>query len=179
MEFKLGGGKHLQPYDPENGQYTNEDLVRIKEKDMENLVLIYIFGLDYDSFYIHFPNYKIHDNDYCKLFVKYIRTYIKNIDVVIEERKMNYLLKEVKSDDKSKFLLDLGYDFINTEILMDEIRWGTDFKTSKFRNISKYTFNIMTKTTLRGKIVTTGRQINEDGTVRFITLIPGGDKIWK
>lgn len=179
MEFKLGGGRHLQPYDPENGQHTDEDLVKIKEKDMENLVLIYIFGIDYDHLSIHFPNYKIHDDEYCELFAKYIRQYIKNMDVVIEERKMGYLLKKADSDDKSEFLLGLGYDPADIRKLISDIRWDTDFTVSKFKVLNKFTFNIMAKTTLKGKIVTTAWQINKDGTVRFITLIPGGDKIWK
>ncbi len=179
MEFKLGGGRHLQPCDPENGQYTDEDLVKIKEKDMKNLVLIQIFGLDYDHLSIHFPDYKIHDSKYCKLFVEYISQYIKNVDVVIEERKMDYLLKTADADDKSRFLLSLGYDSTDVRRLISDIRLGTDFAVSKFRNINEFTFNIMSKTTLKGKIVTTGWQISKDGTVRFITLIPGGDKIWK
>ena len=179
MEFKLGGGRHLQPYDPENGQYTDEDFAKIKEKDMENLVLIYIFGLDYDHLSFHFPDYRIHDKEYCEMFAKYIRQYIKNEDVVIEERKMGYLLRKTNADDKSEFLLGLGYDLADIRKLMSDIRWGTDFTVSKFRNIGEFTFNIMAKTTLKGKVVTTAWQISKDGTVRFITLIPGGDKIWK
>ena len=92
MEFKLGGGRHMQPYDPENGQYTDKDASGIGEKDMENLVLVYLFGMDYDHLKFHFPNYKIHDEDYCEMFVKYVRRFIKNEDAIIESRKIKYLL---------------------------------------------------------------------------------------
>lgn len=104
MDFKLGGGRHLQPFDPENGQYTDKDIMSLREKDLENLVLIYIFGMDYRHLKIHFPDYRIHDKEYCDIFVKYVRNYVKNSDVIIEEPKMRYLLTIQYGRDKSSFL---------------------------------------------------------------------------
>lgn len=179
MEFKLGGGRHMQPYDPENGQYTDSDVFEIGEKDMENLVLVYLFGLDYDHLKFHFPNYKIHDRDYCEMFVKYIRRFIRNEDTVIDESKILYFLTKLPKNDKSNFFAKTGYEISNCKKMINDIRCGTEFEKSEFKKITDKSFNIQTKTALNGYIVTSAWQILEDGTVRLITLIPGGDKIWK
>ena len=86
-KFKSGSGNHMQPYNPDNGQYTNEDIVKIKEKDMENLVLIYVYWLNYDHLKTHFSNYNIHDKDYCDMFIKYIRDFIDKEAAIIEKKK--------------------------------------------------------------------------------------------
>ncbi len=133
MEFKLGGGRHMQPYDTENGQYTDKDVLIIREKDMENLVLVYLFGMDYDHLKFYFPNYKIHDEDYCEMFVKYIRHFIKNEDAIIETRKIEYLLSVHYQRDKSSFLNKIGYNRDNVEQLIEDIRWNTNFQTATFK----------------------------------------------
>lgn len=179
MKFKLGGGDYLQPYDEKNGQYTDGDCLKVKEKDLENLVLKYIYGLDYKNLTFHFPNYKIHDEVYCELFIKYVRQFIKNDDVIIQPEKMKYLLLCKFKDDKSAFFKKIGYSEFDSERLMNDIRRNTKFETSSFKRINKYTFNFEAKTILNNYTVTTAWQLNEDGDVRLITVIPGGDKIWK
>jgi len=179
MEFKLGGGRHMQPYDPENGQYTDEDALIIGEKDMENLVLVYLFGMDYDHLVFHFPNYKIHNEDYCEMFVKYIRRFIKNEDAIVETRKIEYLLSVHYQRDKSSFLNKIGYNRDNVEQLIEDIRWNTDFQTATFKTINNFTFNFKAKTTINNYVVTTAWQLSKNGDIRLITLIPGGDKKWK
>lgn len=179
MEFKLGGGKHLQPYDSENGQYADKEILDKGDKDMENLVLVYIFGLDYGHLTFHFPNYKIHDKDYCDLFVKYTRRYIRNEDVVIEDKKAIYFLTWQYGNDKSEFFIGLGYSISNLQKFIYDIRSGTAFEKSEFSRICDKCFSFKTQTTLKGYIITSIWQIHADGTVRLVTLIPGGDKIWK
>ena len=126
-----------------------------------------------------FPNYKIHDDEYCKLFVKYIRQFIRNEDVIIEERKMGYLFSLSYGRNKSYFLNKIGYNENDINKLINDIRMNTDFKTSTFKVITKFTFNFEAKTILNNYIVTTAWQLNNDGNIRLITLIPGGDKKWK
>ena len=179
MEFKLGGGRHMQPYDSENGQYTVEGASGLGGKDMENLVLVYLFGMDYDHLKFHFPNFKIHDEDYCEMFVKYIRRYIKNEDAIVETRKIEYLLSVHYQSDKSSFLNKIGYNHDNAEQLIEDIRWNTDFQTSTFKTINNFTFNFEAKTIINNYVVTTAWQLSKNGDVRLITLIPGGDKKWK
>ena len=179
MKYKIGGGSHLQLYDPSDGQYVEENYKSLNKADIENIVMLYVFGLDYDHLKIHFPDPKIHDEEYCKLFTKYIRDFISNVDVIIDPPKMNYLLSEQKGRDKSKFLLNIGYSPNNPGELSDDIRWNTEFKTTQFKLLNDFTYNVMAKTKLKGYIVTTGWQINKDGSVRFLTLVPGGDKQWK
>ena len=179
MKFKIGGGNHLQLYDPNDGQYVEGNYKKLNETDMENLVLLYVFGLDYAHLKIHFPDPKIHDEEYCKLFAKYMRGFISERDAIIEAPKMGYLLTKHKGKDKSSFLMGLGYSIESLSDLMDDIRWGTDFKTISFKSIHEYSYNVQAKTTLKGVVVTTGWQISKDGSVRLLTLIPGGDKLWK
>ena len=179
MDFKLGGGRHMQPYDPENGQYIIEDASVIGEKDMENLILVYLFGLDFDYLKFHFPNYKIHDKDYCEMFVKYIRRFIKNENAIVETRKIEYLLSVHYQRDKSSFLNKIGYNHDNVDRLIEDIRWNTDFQTATFKTINNFTFNFEAKTTINNYVVTTAWQLSKNGDVRLITLIPGGDKKWK
>ncbi len=179
MNFKIGGGDRFQEYDPEDGRYKEKNFEALLEEDMKNLVLGHIFGIKSNEYLIRFPHYGIHDDEYCKLFVKYIRKHIDLGDAEIAESKINYLLTEQKGRDKSKFLLELGYNLRCSEALIDDIYEGTDFKTLEFKKMTEYSLNARAKTKLKGYIVTTAWQINKDGTVRFITLIPGGDKIWK
>lgn len=179
MNLKIGGGGRLQVYDPKDGQYTKENAKSLNKIDKENLVVLYIFGLDDGSSIIHFPDSNIHDREYCELFVKYIRASIRNVDVTIEKPKMTYLITKKVDSDKSEFLKFLGYSSDNLDELCDDIRWNTDFKTLKFKCINQHTFNVEAKTKIKGYVVTTGWQINKDGTIRFLTLVPGGDKKWK
>lgn len=179
MGFKLGGGNHMQPYDSNNGQYTDKELSKINNQDMKNLALVHIYGFNDKELIFHFPNYKIHTKEYCKLFVEYIRNFINNDDVIIENSKMVYLLTKLKQNDKSLFLQNIGYNTNDLQELMNDIRKGTNFKKSEFKIIRETTFNIQAKTILKGYVVTTAWQLKEDGNVRLITLIPGGNKIWK
>lgn len=179
MNLKIGGGDHLQTYDPNDGQYTKASLLDLKEKDMRNLVLIYVFGMDDLDLKIHFPDYRIHEADYCEMFVKYIRKFIRNEDALIEPSKIMYLLTNQIGRDKSAFLKRLGYSESNEQKLINDIKYSTDFRTLSFKSINQYTFNAEAKTTLNNYVVTTAWQIQKDGQIRLITLIPGGDKKWR
>ena len=179
MNLKLGGGDHLQTYDSNDGQYKKASLLDLREKDMKNLVLIYVFGMDDFDLQIHFPDYRIHEIDYCEMFVKYIRKYIRSENILIEPSKIKYLFTKQIGRDKSDFLKKLGYLEENEQELMDDIKSNTDFSTLTFKTINQYTFNAEAKTMLKNYVVTTAWQIQRDGYIRLITLIPGGDKKWK
>lgn len=169
----------MQPYDRENGQYTEEDIAAIRKSDMTNLVLVYLYGFDNESVAFHFPKYEIQGKEYCELFDRYIRQFIKNDSSVIEEQKAIYFLTKLDKNDKSKFFTGIGYTYDNIAQFINDIRNGTDFTKSEFGKMTDKTFNIQTQTILNSYIVTSVWQIKEDGTVRLITLIPGGDKRWK
>ncbi|HBM99653.1 MAG TPA: hypothetical protein DD384_00135 [Firmicutes bacterium] len=179
MNLKIGGGDHLQTYDPNDGRYRKASLLDLKERDMRNLVLIYVFGMDDLDLKIHFPDYRIHEAEYCEMFVKYFRKFLKSEDALIEPSKITYLLTKQIGRDKSVFLKKLGYSESNEQKLINDIKFNTDFCTLSFKSINQYTFNAEAKTTLNNCVVTTAWQIQKDGRVRLLTLIPGGDKKWK
>ncbi len=179
MAFKIGGGHHLQAYDPNDGQYVKENFAIWNDKDKGALTMLLYYRLENDSYIIHFPDFNIHDKQYCEMFVEYAKKYIESDDIIIERSKMAYLLTEQVGHDKSRFLARIGYNLQNYETLMDDIKWNTDFKTLKYKIIKVHSLNVMAKTILNGYIVTTAWQLKPDGTLKFITLIPGGDKKWK
>lgn len=137
-------------------------------------MLIDLFNFSIDKINIRFPYYKIHDEEYCNLFLKIFSRYIKNFK--IKEAKLDYLLTSRVKDDKSKFLNSLGYNLNNKNILLNDIIENTDLKSLTYHQISEYGFICEGKTILKGKIVITGRELEKDLTLRLITLIPGGDK---
>lgn len=176
MPYKLGGGNHLQYYDEENGKYSDETKTKLMEKDKENLALLKLFDIKFCKYKLHFPNYNIHDVDYCIDFVEYFKNDIKN--KIIIENKLKYLLTYNENNDKSKFLISMGYNIENLKELYNDIILNTDFKTIKYKDIDKYGLRVKAKTILKGKTVTTGWMFERNFNLRFLTLIPGGDKEW-
>lgn len=112
MKYKIGGGGHLQPYDKEDGQYTDKDKAEIAKKDMENLMMVYLFGFDYSELRFHFPKMGIHDDDYCDYFVRYVKDNHLYGEPFMEETKLSkYLFYQRSVSDKSKYMIEvLGFE---------------------------------------------------------------------
>lgn len=177
MSYKTGGGDHLQPYSEKNGQYKSNDKANQNEKDTKNLVLVHYFGFSKEDLPFCFPKYGIHDADYCDIFIKYSREHIKGI--LIDERKAVYLLTYKTKDDKSLFLNNLGYSENEKEKLLDDIQNNTKIGTLTFSRFEEKCLKCKAETILKGNIVTSVWELKENLEIRFITLIPGGEKRWK
>lgn len=176
MPYKPGGGEHLQYYDEENGEYSEEKAKASAEKDKENLVLYYWYGMEYPNLTFHFPKFGIHDEEYCDTFVYFYR---KNIEkITIELPKLKYLLTPDPKKDKSKFLMSLGYSLEQLVFLKNDIINGTEWDKLRFGKLTNFGITAKCKTVLKDKIVTTIWELDQDFNVRLITLIPGGDKKW-
>ena len=177
MAYKKGGGNKLQLYDESTGQYDEETKARINEEDKKALVLVHYFGVPYNELSFHFPIYGLHDDEYCDIFVKYARKVIKRFD--IDNDKMIYLLKYHSANDKSEFLNKIGYSSDNPDELCSDIYCHTDVQTLTFTRYKKGYLGCIAKTTLKGKVVTSVWSLEKNFHIRFITIIPGGDKRWK
>lgn len=97
----------------------------------------------------------------------------------ISEEKIIYLLTKAEKNDKSKYLNQIGYNIDDKDALLNDILAFTDFNTLCFRNLTQYSLNCQAKTVLHGHIVTTGWRLTEDFELKFVTLIPKGEKKWK
>ena len=177
MPYKIGGGEHLQYYDENDGKYDDQAKKRLNDEDKKALTLVHYFGLSYSYLVFHWPLYNVHDNEYCDIFVKYVRKYIKEYEMDIN--KAFYLLTYQTGHDKSEFLKKLGYDVNDPEKLKNDICCYTDASTLTFSRLTKDCFRCIAKTILMGKIVTSIWELKRNFKIRFITLIPGGDKKWK
>ena len=114
--------------------------------------------------------------DDCALFVEYARKSIHGAEMDI--RKCDYLLTFSKDSDKSKFLETLGYSLSAPGKLRTDILCNTNWQTLTFSSYLKQCFRCIAQTNLNGKLVTTVWELRKDFTLRFLTLIPGGDKKW-
>jgi len=139
--------------------------------------MIYYFGLQDESLSFHWPNENVHNKEYFDLFVKYSKQFIESSDIALS--KCNYILTFFENNDKSNFLNELGYYKINMKDLAKDIRYGTDYSTLKFSRVRKNHILCEAKTILKKYIVTSVWELQKNFSVRFVTLLPGGDKKWK
>lgn len=177
MNYKKGGGNHLQPYDEKTGQYDDETKAKINEEEKKSLILFHYFGLPYNDLDFRFPVFNLHDDEYCDIFVKYSRKVIKYFD--IDDRKGVHFLQYKIKDDKSLFLKKLGYSLENYHELISDIYCNTNVNSLTFSKFDKQCLKCIAKTILRGKIVTSVWELKSNFHIRLITIIPGGDKRWK
>ena len=176
MPYKKGGGDRLQYYDEADGQYDEDTKKRMNEADMKALSTVHYFGHPYDELIFHWPVYGLHESAYCALFVEYARKSIHGAEMDI--RKCDYLLTFRKGSDKSKFLEALGYSLSAPGKLRTDILCNTNWRTLTFSSYLKQCLRCIAQTNLNGKLVTTVWELRKDFTLRFLTLIPGGDKKW-
>ena len=175
MKSKKGGGKRQQAFDEKTGRY-----VRInKNKSILALTILDTMGTNNASIKEMFPVYKGAETDlvYCEVFVR--RSRCRIISKNIRDGKLIYLLTERPRDDKSKYLIEMGYNINEKEKLLNDILKFTDFETLRFNRINERTLNCEAKTILRGHIVTTCWQLTKDFELNFLTLLPKGEKKWK
>ena len=178
MPYKTGGGGKPELYNEENGEYTEEEKQKRNFSDFEKMLFHYY--LECDNVDVPFPNYKWNNKNYCDLYIKHLKE--EGINHYVEEAKLSYLLSYQEKHDKSTFLKDkLGYD---EHTLYEDIMNNTDFNTAMYSELNKYGLKIIACTSLKSKndgkiyLVTTVWEIKPNKRARFITLIPGGDKIW-
>ena len=177
MPVKIGGGNKLQYYDKESGEYTDEQKLDLNENDKENLVMYHYYGIDDKTIIFHFPCFKIHDSEYCEMFCIFLRS--KTIIKQINPSKASYLLRYNKDRDKSLFLNALGYHTGDENLLISDIVLNTDLNSITFAGLNEWGLRVKAKTTLNNKILTSIWMINKKLEMKFVTMIPGGDKLWK
>lgn len=172
VDYKKGGGDKKQLYNEANGRYIRNPQC---EKDEESIIMGKVFGFKgYGP--IAYPNPKVHDMDYCELFMAYCLNL--RYPLINDEKITKYLLLWRKDGDKSKFLNMLGYSLNNWQKLSDNILKGTSFKPKIVTRFDLYGVNFKTETVLFNLVklknvsVTTVWHIEEDFSVRFVTLIP-------
>lgn len=183
MDYKIGGGSRLQPYDEDNGQYTDKELAEIAKKDMENIVMVVLFGLNYEHLKFHFPRKGIHSIEYCDYFVQYVKkNHLYGKPFMDDAKLANYLFKYRNADDKSKFMIEV-LGFANDErgwaLAKSSILSGLDYGTMEFSPLHwvdclKVTINttIFDYNGCKHNLVTVW-EMQKDFNLRFITLIPG------
>ena len=152
MPYKPVGGDKLQFYDSKNGEYSEKEKKTFNEKDKESLALAHYFGIKEIDLVIHWPDSKIHDEEYCDLFVKYSRNSIKYFKM--NDSKAIYLLTPQEANDKSKFLNELGYTLENFGSLISDIYCNTNIQTLTFSRFKDTCLKCIALTTLNDKKVT-------------------------
>ena len=166
----------MQLYEERNGQYTEEESNRMLKNDRVALYVYQILG-EKAPWPFHFPIQNVHDEEYCRDFLNAIKGSIKAL--ICRKSKIDYLLPFKEKDDKSVFLNRLGYTRLNSEKLFDEIFKGVQIDSLKYVRFSFGCFMCKAKTRIQGKLVTTVWVLEKNLTLRFVTLIPRGDKTWK
>jgi len=176
MPYKRGGGNLLQLYDEKNGQYTDEEKQNMITKDEIGLTTYEVLKED-SIFPFHFPLEGIHSKDYNKRFLEVVKSDLENI--VADPRKFDYLLSFQEGHDKSKFLFQIGYSRNDGKRLFDDIVKNTDINSLQYVEYRNKAFKCIAKTTLNGKLIATVWKLESNLNLRLVTIIPGGDKIWK
>ncbi|MCQ3914388.1 MAG: hypothetical protein MJ201_01005 [Mycoplasmoidaceae bacterium] len=154
MPYKPGGGYLPQPYDPDNGQYTDEDKASMSKSDMRALNQLrssHTITVGYEP---HFPTQGIHDEEYNKQFVELFRHKFEKPS--IPENKCSYLMSSNATHDKSGFLRSIGYSKYSLFELNDDILKNTDFATIKYSRMKQGGYLLgKALTNLKGYLVTT------------------------
>jgi len=175
MPLKPGGGGLPQPYDPDNGQYTDKMKSDMLKNDSRSLFTLKYYGYTIVGEEPHFPTYGIHDDNYGKLFVETHKHYF-NSPSIADSKTINYLLDEVKSGGKSKLLNLMGYWKINYTTLAHDILHNTNFETIKYNMRSEYCLKVKALTVIGGTWMTTIWKVDpKDYKLQFVTLIPRKD----
>ena len=178
MPYKNGGGGLPELYDPDNGQYTDEEKAKFLDGEISNMVMRYIFGLSrtYDP---RFPIYGFHSDEYCELYVKHILRNSK-ISPFLPHEKIGYLLTHKDKDDKSHFFNLLGYGLNDEdkETLFEEIMGGADFAKMRFSKFNRFGLFVKVPTKIYDRTkrryirITTIWRHDKKEQFHFITAIP-------
>lgn len=181
MPEKIGGGKHLQPYDKDTGQYTKEEIGKIVECDDFNLFRVMVMGNDDDYIKFHFPIDGIHSKEYCQRFIDYIKSFKLYNELCIDDSKLkNHLFKQKEFDDKSNYMINiLGFrnDEKGWRLARDTIIGSVDDDTMQFSRFSKGSCIITMLADIQDidgnkRCIKTVWELKRDFGLRFITLRP-------
>ena len=170
---KIGGGNEPEFYDPETGEYSDEEKAKLLDNELANIVMRYIFNLN-DTFDPQFPIFGFHTEEYCELYVKFRIT--KNYKDLDYNKIDNYLLKPLKKDDKSNFFTIHGYDKSKRDELYNQIISNTDMLKKKFDHLNAYGIVIKAPTKIysyKNKeyiLITTVWIYKNDGWFHFVTV---------
>lgn len=135
MPYKTGGGGMPELYDPDNGQYTDEQKSKLLDTELSNIVLRYIFGLS-GTFEPRYPIYGFHSDEYCELYVRF--RICKNQKYINYDKIDNYLLKPLLKNDKSLFFKLHGYDISRRNELYKQLILNTDMTKMKFDHLNEF-----------------------------------------
>lgn len=176
MPLKPGGGNHMQLYDSRNGEYTESEKQNMRRYD-NYAIASYKWNSEISEVKFHFPIENVHEEDYCRDFVQCVRNDIKT--PIYNSSKMKYLMSYQQNHDKSKFITSLGYSPNRPQELFYDICVGTKRDTIEFASFSYGALLVEAKTIINGKLVKTIWRLEKNLDISLITLIPGGDKLWK
>lgn len=146
MPFKIGGRDKLQQYDPENGEYTDEEKAHFLEAEMINIMGRYQFGLK-NTYLPRFPIYGFHSNEYCHLYVRHV---ITETERILDANKIkNYLLIFEEKSDKSIFFNNLGYYQKDWEEIYYQIMNNTHLSKMNFTRLTKHGLFLKAETKIK------------------------------
>lgn len=148
MFMKKGGGNKPQLYDPDNGQYSDEEKKVFFEQEMSNIVLRYIFGAK-GTYEPRFPINGFHNADYCRLFLEHCLPGL-NRDFP-EEKVTEYLLKKREINDKSSFFALHGYTMANASELYQQLMDRADFSQMEFERLTDFGIKLSVPTEIFSK----------------------------
>ena len=177
MPYKPGGGGLPELYDPENGQYTDEEKNKLFNEELSNMIKRYIFG-NTNTYQPRYPILGFHTDEYCELYVKYA---IYDLYRLLPYEKIEYLLTYTDKNDKSLFFNHFGYEsnIKGRNELFIQIMNGSDFSKMKFQKFNKYGLFVKVPTEIYNKKdgknnlnITTIWKYEKDKKFHFITAIP-------
>ena len=144
MPYKTGGGGKPELYDPENGQYTDEEKNALFEQELGNIVLRNLFHDKENTYEPRYPIDGFHTKIYC-LF--YVRETVAGSEIYVDDAKVrDYLVVLHEQNDKSKFFKKMGYTKDNWQELHKEIYAGSDSKKVKFNKLNKHGLRVEIET---------------------------------
>ena len=103
MPYKIGDGFKLQAYDPDNGQYTEDE--KNKMRNFDNFWLNQPLTLGYEP---HIPSFGIHDWEYAFNFVQKFKSHLKETTGVSID-KIHFLLDGEKKPERTAWLKERGF----------------------------------------------------------------------
>lgn len=180
MPYKIGGGNKLQWYNVKNGEYDELDTnyAAVSQESIKRLNnFINKLAIQSD---VYFPNYQVHDKEYCKSFIEVFKNCIFKDPDSISLSKCKYLLTYNREKDKSMFLNSMG--FYSDGALYFALSESVDFKNASFDKIDEYGIFISVETDLFSvdktftKKVDTIWLLDSNLRARFVTMIIGGKK---
>lgn len=169
MPFKPGGGYVPQPYNAKNGQYI--DKMKFNELELHKIKKF----INEHTFFVgdepNWPTFSWHNDEYNKIFVQAYRHRFNPQQ--INENKIKYLLTWKDTNDKSNFLIKLGYNISNIQCLQEDLINCAKFELSIYNKIHEYGLKIYVPVKLKNKFVVASWifENKSDRKLKFVTLL--------